>query len=293
MSRGPAAGSAPGALGRNGVLLLSLVFFGLPLLWLLLAPTKTQQQLFSDAPLSVGSLASVGQAWTHVFDYSDGVFATWLANSAVISVAVVLSSVAICLLAGYGLATYSFVGRQTMLFLTLVTMVVPQAALILPLYLEMSAVGLTNSLWAVILPLTFFPFGVYIVYLHARGIPASLIEAGRLDGASEWRMFFAIYLPLARPAIAMVAFFSFVSAWNAFFLPFIMNTDIDLATVQTGLQLLVRNTNALGGANFTDQPINQPEVALAAIISISPVMFIFLFAQRFLVAGQKAGAEKG
>jgi multiple sugar transport system permease protein len=206
---------------------------------------------------------------------------------------VVLALIA-CVPAGYGLAKYRFHGRTTILFLTLITMVVPSAALILPLYLEMSTVGLTNTPWSVILPLAFYPFGVYLVYLFAAtSVPDSIFEAARLDGASEWRAFFTVFLPLARPAIVMVAFFAFVNSWNAFFLPYIMNTDPQLANLQTGLQLLVRNTNALGGANFTGIPISEPEVALAAVISVAPILFIFLFAQRHLVAGQTAGAEKG
>jgi len=287
------ARAAFGSFGRNTLLALTILFFGLPMVWLLLAPTKTRDGLTEDHPLSFGSVSGVGDAWTHVFDYNDGIFGTWLGNSAIISVSVVVLTVITCVPAGYGLAKFSFVGRTTMLFLTLVTMIVPQAALILPLYLEMSALDLTNSLWAVILPLSFYPFGVYIVYLHAvASMPNSLIEAGRLDGASEWTIFFRIYAPIARPAIAMVSFFSFVTAWNTFFLPYIMNTDPELANVQTGLQLLVRNTNALGGANFTGIPVREPEVALAALLSISPILLIFIFAQRFLVAGQKAGAEK-
>ncbi|WP_328472840.1 carbohydrate ABC transporter permease [Streptomyces sp. NBC_00448] len=285
--------TALGSFGRNALLSMTVLFFGAPIVWLLLAPTKTRDQLTGDQPLSFGSLSHVGSAWSHVFGYDHGIFGTWLGNSALISVAAVALALVTCVPAGYGLAKFAFVGRTTMLFLTLVTMIVPQAALILPLYLEMSAVNLTNSLWAVILPLSFYPFGVYIVYLHAMAsVPNSLIEAGRLDGASEWRIFFRIYAPIARPAIAMVSFFSFVTAWNTFFLPYIMNTDPQLANVQTGLQLLVRNTNALGGANFTGIPVREPEVALAALISISPILLIFVFAQRFLVAGQKAGAEK-
>lgn len=303
MNKAPSSPSSPsgrrgtgaplGSLGRNALLSMTVLFFGVPILWLLLAPTKTRKELTNDAPLSFGSASHVGDAWSHVFGYSDGIFSTWLGNSAIISVAAVLLTVCTCVPAGYGLAKFAFVGRTTMLFLTMVTMIVPQAALILPLYLEMSAVDLTNTLWAVILPLSFYPFGVYIVYLHAvASMPNSLIEAGRLDGASEWTIFFRIYAPIARPAIAMVSFFSFVTAWNTFFLPYIMNTDPELANVQTGLQLLVRNTNALGGANFTGIPVREPEVALAALLSISPILLIFLFAQRFLVAGQKAGAEK-
>jgi len=102
-----------------------------------------------------------------------------------------------------------------------------------------------------------------------------------------------IFILLAKPAIIMIAFFSFVGSWNSFFLPYIMLTSPRLATLQTGLQLLVSGSGALGGGNTSNIPIHPPEVALAAIISILPILFVFLFAQKHLVAGQTAGAEKG
>ena len=283
-----------GKLGRNIVLAATIVFFGIPIVWLFLAPTKTSDGLASAPPLSFGSLQNVVDAWTHLFEYSNGILGTWILNSVFYTVTSVAIALVASVPAGYGLAKFRFRGRTTILFLTLVTMIVPPAALILPLYLEMSSVNLTNTPWAVILPLTFYPFGVYLVYLYAvASIPDSIIEAARIDGVSEWGIMFRIFLPLARPAIGMIAFFAFVASWNTFFLPFIMNTDPELANLQTGLQLLVRNTAALGGANYTGLPIHEPEVALAAIISIAPILLIFLFAQRFLVAGQTAGAEKG
>lgn len=283
-----------GRLGRNILLLSALLFFGVPVLWLFLATTKTSDQLRDDAPMSFGSFEQIGIAWSHLIGYNDGIIATWTLNSILYTLGSMVIALLACVPAGYGLAKFRFRGRGAVLFLTLVTMVVPSAALILPLYLQMSAVGLTNTPWSVILPLAFYPFGVYLVYLFAATtIPDSVIEAARLDGVSEWGILTRIFLPLAIPVIVMVAFFAFVNAWNAFFLPYIMLTDSDLANLQTGLQLLMRNTNALGGANFTGNPIREPEIALAAIISVSPILFIFLFAQRHLVAGQTAGAEKG
>lgn len=283
-----------GKLGRNVFLTATIVFFGLPLVWLFLAPTKTSEGLKSAPPLSFGNLQNVTDAWGNLFRYSEGIFGTWILNSVFYTVTSVAIALLACVPAGYGLAKFQFRGRTTILFLTLITMVVPTAALILPLYLEMSAVNLTNTPWAVILPLAFYPFGVYLIYLYATAsIPDSIIEAARIDGVSEWGILMRIFLPLARPAIIMVGFFAFVMSWNTFFLPYIMITDPNQANLQTGLQLLVRNTNALGGANFTGIPIHEPEVALAAVISIAPILLIFLFAQRFLVAGQTAGAEKG
>lgn len=282
-----------GALGRNAFLVATILFFGIPVVWLLLAPTKTEAQLDSLPALAFGDLGNVAEAWQHLVDYSDGILGRWVLNSLLYTGASLAIGLVTSVLAGYGLAKFRFRGRDTVLFLTLVSMIVPGAALILPLYLEMSAVHLTNTVWSVILPMSFHPFGVYLIYLYATtSVPNALIEAARIDGASEWRTMWSIFLPLARPAVIMVAFFNFVSAWNSFFLPYIMLTDPGLANLQTGLNLLIRNTGALMGANFSKLPIDQPELALAAIVSVLPILTIFIFAQRYLVAGQTAGAIK-
>ena len=283
-----------GAAGRTILLAGVVLFFGLPMLWLLLAPSRTAAELAAGPPLSFGSTGGYLDASRHLLDYSHGIIGRWFLNSVAYSVGSVVLGLATAVPAGYALATFRFPGRSVLLFLTLVLMIVPPAALILPLYLEMSALQLTNTPWAVILPLSFYPFGVYIVFLFtASTMPESIIEAARLDGCGEWGIFGRIFLPLARPAVVMVGFFAFVASWNAFFLPYIMLSSEDLATMQTGLQLLVANTGAVTGVNFTGLPIKAPEVALAAIVSVLPILLIFAFAQRHLVAGQTAAAEKG
>jgi multiple sugar transport system permease protein len=283
-----------GKFARNAVFVIAALFFGIPVVWLLLAPTKTSTELRTAPPLSFGTLQNVVDAWNHVVGYSGGIIYQWIGNSLFYT----LTSVAVALLlavpAGYALAKFDFIGRKTVLTLTLITMIVPQAALILPLYLEMSSVKLTNTPWSVILPLSFYPFGVYLVYLFATtSIPDSILEAARIDGASEFGILMRMFVPLARPAILMVGFFAFVTSWNAFFLPFIMNTSPSLSNLQTGLENLIVATGGIAGINRTNIPIHDPEVALAAIASVLPILLIFVFAQRFLVAGQVQAAEKG
>lgn len=295
MSRGqPMSSRVAGGLGRNLLFAVAVVFFGVPVLWLVLAPSKSNNALTFDAPLSVGSLHQVGLAASNLFGYDNGIFWTWVINSLWYTATTVVLALVIAVPAGYGLAVFRFKGRSTVLFVTLMAMIVPAAALILPLYLEMSAVSLTNTPWSVILPLVFFPFGVYMIYLFAaNSMPSSILEAARIDGASEIRIMLRIFVPIARPAIVMIGFFATVGTWNAFFLPFIMLTGQRLATLQTGLQILVTSTGAINGGNLSNIPIRAPEVALAALLAILPILLVFLFAQRYLAAGQSAGAEKG
>jgi len=283
-----------GRLGRNLLLVGTIVFFALPVAWLVLAPTKTNNALSLSNPLSFGSFSQVGTAWKNLVGYEHGILGTWIINSVWYTALSVAVALATAVPAGYALGKIPFRGRNSVLFITLVTMIVPAASLILPLYLEMSKVKLTNTPWSVILPGTFYPFGVYMIYLFAKtSIPDSIIEAARIDGCSEIGILLRIFVPLARPAIVMIGFFGVVGSWNSFFLPYIMLTSQNLATLQTGLQILVSSTGAIGGGNLTNIPIRAPEVALAAILSIVPILLVFIFAQRYLVAGQTAGAEKG
>ena len=283
-----------GRAARNLLLLGAVVFFSVPIIWLLLAPTKSNSGLDALPPLSFGSFADLAAAAGHLFGFEGGIVWTWLGNSVWYTSLSVLIALLTVVPTGYALAIFRFRGRSLILFTTLVAMIVPPAALILPLYLEMSTVHLTNTPWSVILPLSFYPFGVYLIYLFATTtIPESIIEAARIDGASELGILLRIFVPLARPAIIMVGFFAIADTWSSFFLPYIMLTSPTSATLQTGLQLLASGTGAIRGNVVTHSDIHAPEVALAALVSVLPILLAFLFAQRYLVAGQVAGAEKG
>jgi multiple sugar transport system permease protein len=280
--------------GRNILFIATIAFFATPIVWLLLAPTKSTNQLSYLNPLAFGSLSQLGTTANNLLSYQNGIIWAWFFNSVWYTLVSVSIALVASIPAGYALAKFRFRGNTVILFVTLLTMIVPAAALILPLYLEMSAVGMVNTPWSVILPGTFYPFGVYMIYLFAKNaIPDSIIEAARLDGASEFGILMRIFVPLARPAIIMIAFFAIVGSWNSFFLPFIMLTSANLQTLQTGLQALVSATGALGGGNLRNIASHAPEVAFATLLSILPILLVFLFAQKYLAAGQAAGAEKG
>lgn len=291
----PAVGVLVGRATRVTVMLLAAVAFGLPLLWLVLAPSKSREALATGHPLSFGSLDGYATAWNNLQYFNDGQIVTWIVNSILYAGAAVAIALLTCIPAGYAMATYDFVGRRTILVATLIAMIVPSAALVLPLFLEMAALNLTNTVWSVILPLGLFPFGVYLSYLYyVTTLPRDLQEAARVDGASEARIFWSIGLPLGRPALGVVGFFSLVQAWNNYFLPFVMLTDDSLYSLQLGLQALISGTGAINSSRgATTLPIYAPEAALAALVAAAPVLLVFLFAQRYLVAGQVAGSVKG
>ena len=302
LARPRTRGSAPrraasGVTGRVVWLIVIagfFIFFALPVVWLLLAPTKTDGQLVSQSPLSFGSWHGLRLAWDHVAAFEGGIIFTWLGNSAIYSFGALAITLVTAIPAGYGLALTEFIGRKTLLTITLIVMLMPSAALVLPLFLEMNAVHQVGSIWSVILPFSLFPFGVYLVYIYfSSSIPKDLLAAARLDGCDETRVFWHVALPLARPVVALVAFFSFVGNWNNFFLPLVMLPTDQTAPIQVGLNNLLASTPAFNPvAGGADLNFNRPELALTTLLAIAPILIVFLFSQRALVSGMLAGATK-
>jgi multiple sugar transport system permease protein len=270
-----------------------LVFFVLPVVWLLLAPTKTAGELVSEGPLAFGSFGDIGTAWRHLMSFQDGVLLVWLRNSAVYAVGALVLTLATSLPAGYALALTKFRGRKTLLVTTLIVMIMPSVTLVLPVFLELNKFGLIGTVWSVILPFACYPFGVYLVYIYfATSLPREIMSAARIDGCSEWQLFRMIALPLAKPVIGLVAFFSFVGNWNNFFLPYLVLPSSDQFPIQVGLNQLLSSTPSFNPVAGAGLDITSPELALAIIIAILPVLALFLFSQRALVSGMLAGSTK-
>jgi multiple sugar transport system permease protein len=275
------------------ILAALLVFFVLPAVWLLLAPSKTAGQLAHDFPLSFGSVHQIGAAWDHLVSFQDGILFRWLANSAIYSVGALLLTLAVSVPAGYALALTDFRGRRWLLSVTLVVMIMPSATLVLPIFLELNLFGLIGSVWSIILPFSFYPFGVYLVYIYfATTQPRDLLSAARIDGCTEWQVFRRIALPLARPVIGLVAFFSFVGNWNNFFLPYLVLPNSEQFPIQVGLNQLLGSTPSFNPVAGAGLDITSSELSLAIIIAILPVLVLFLFSQRALVSGMLAGSTK-
>ncbi|MFI5709221.1 carbohydrate ABC transporter permease [Kribbella sp. NPDC051620] len=276
------------------LLALLAVFFVLPVIWLLLAPTKTASELVADGPFAFGAFGNIATAWRHLTSFEDGVVFVWLKNSAIYSAGSLILTLATSVPAGYALALTKFRGRRLLLSVTLLVMIMPSATLVLPLFLELNRFGLIGTVWSVILPFSFFPFGVYLVYIYfATSLPTEMLEAARIDGAGEWRTFTTIALPLAKPVVALVAFFSFVGNWNNFFLPYLVLPSSQQFPIQVGLNQLLSTTPSFNPVAGAGLDITSPELALSVIIAILPVLIVFLFSQRALVSGMLAGATKG
>ncbi|MET8008179.1 carbohydrate ABC transporter permease [Nonomuraea glycinis] len=293
------AGRQSGVSGWSGrtivavVVAIFVLFFIIPIAWLLLATTKSAHGLILDNPFLPGSLGDLAANWDQLFGFQDGAVTVWVGNSALYAVGALVITLIASIPAGYAMALTEFRLRRPLLVLTLIVMLIPNTALVLPTFLELNAVGLIGSPLSVILPMSFFPFGVYLTYIYfSTSVPRDLLAAARLDGCGELQVFTKVALPLAAPIVALVAFFSFVQNWNNFFLPFVMLPSSEGYPVQVGLTSLLASTPAFNPSSAGTQSVQLPTLALATVISMLPVLIVFVFAQRFLVTGMTAGGTK-
>jgi multiple sugar transport system permease protein len=163
---------------------------------------------------------------------------------------------------------------------------------VVPLFLEIDAVHLIGSMWSIILPYAFYPFGVYLAYIYfSTALPRDLLDAARLDGCGEFAAFRRVALPLAAPIVALVGFFSFVANWTNYFLPYVLLPESNQFPVQVGLGTLLDDVPQFN-PTVGDLAVQRPELALATLLAITPVLVVFLFSQRYLVSGMLAGATK-
>lgn len=289
-------GFAPGRwIGKAVAFLIAgvfVLFFVIPIAWLLLAGTKTSRELLLNNPFSFGSFGTIVDNWNALASFQQGIVWTWLGNSTLYSVTALVITLVVSIPAGYALALTEFKLRRLLLVVTLVVMLIPNTALVLPVFLEVSSVHLVGTPLAVILPFSFFPFGVYLTFIYfSTGVSRDLLDAARIDGAGELRVFAQVAMPLATPVIALVGFFNFTSNWNNYFLPFVMEPG-PKSPIQVGLAELLSNVALFNPTSAGSVTIQLPVLALATLVSVAPVLIIFLFSQRFLVTGMTAGGTK-
>ncbi len=280
--------------GTVGLLALAAVCV-VPLLWLVLAPGRTDAELVKGSPIAWGDIQGYISAWGNIASFQNGIIYQWILNTIVYTASILVVGVVVSVAAGYALAVTRVPGSRFVLFLTLIAMIVPAAALVLPLFLEMNFLRLVNNPLSFLLPSMFFPFGVYLAFIHfSTNLPREILEAARIDGCSEWQAMRHISLPLAKPLIGLISFFLFVASWTNYFLPFVMLSNDEKYPLALGLSALLTGTSALnpqlGGSAL---PIHRPEVALVGLLTVVPVAIVFLLAQRYMARGILGGAVKG
>ena len=198
-TRNPPLRFNPGRFAVLATLGFAVCFYGIPLLWLFIAGTRSEASLLGESPYALGSWDAFARTWTNLTTYNNFQIGTWALNSAIYSVGGVLLSLVASIPGGYALALSEFPGRKLILIATLIAMITPSTAVVLPIFLEMNLIGLNNTYAGLILASGFFPFGVYLTYVYfSTSLPRGVMDSARVDGANRFQLFTRIGLPLAR-----------------------------------------------------------------------------------------------
>ena len=278
---------------RSSVLTLGmlalLVYFLLPLFWLGVAATKTTGDLFTTFGLWFGNDFDLGANIATTFTYGGGVYVRWMLNTFLYSVVSAAAAALLCAMGGYGFAKFRFRGNNAMFGVILGSIMVPTTALAIPTYLLFSRVGLVNTPWAIILPSLVSPFGLYLMRVYAQdAIHDNLLEAARIDGAGELRIFFQVVLRSLAPGLVTVLLFTLVATWNNYFLPLIMLNDPSLYPITVGLSAW--SSQSVGGSGASSELL--PLVITGSLLSVIPLIAAFLLLQRYWQSGLTAGGIK-
>ena len=273
----------PGSPLATGLLLVGAVYCLLPVAWVLVASTKSAAELFSTFTFAPS---------THLLDnisdlsaYRNGLFWRWMANTALYAGVGALLSTLVSAMAGYALAKFAFPGKAAVFNILLAGVLVPGVILAIPQYLLLARVGLTDTYWAVLLPSVISPYGIYLARIYsAATVPDDVLDAAHTDGAGTVRVFTSIVLPMMKSGLVTIFLFQFVAIWNNFMLPYIMLGDDHLFPITVGLNGLLNQ-----GAS---QPSMYTSVITGALLSILPLVALFLGLQRFWQVDLAAGAVK-
>ncbi len=280
----------PGSIPLHLLLALLVIYFLIPFWWVVVNSSKDSAGLFGGtSALWFAPEINYVENLQQLFTYNGSLYGRWLANSALYAFAGGIGATVLAVLAGYGFAKYTFIGRRAGFSILLGAVMVPMTALVIPTFILFSQAGLTNTIWSVILPTLLNPFGVFLMSLYARDVvPDELLDAARIDGAGEFRTFVKVALPLMRPAIVTVLLLSVVSSWNNYFLPLVMLVDNRLFPVTVGIGLWQSTASTYGAAGTNLFSL----VILGSLISIIPLIIAFLSLQRYWQRGLTVGALK-
>lgn len=261
-----------GAIFPTLVLLGAAAYFLLPVVWVAFSATKSTGELFTTPSFAFG--ANLVDNFVELFRYEDGAFSLWLANSFLYSVAGAGLSTLLSAGAGYALAVYQFPGKRVVMVGLVGGVLLPGITLTIPQYMLFAQLGITNTYWAVLIPVSITPFGIYLAYVFARAsVPLEMIEASRVDGSGELRTFRSIGLPLLVPGLVTIFLLQFIGAWNNFLLPYIMLDKPELFPITVAMYLMLNR----GGS----EPVLYSLAVAGSAVAIVPVVAFVLILQRF------------
>jgi multiple sugar transport system permease protein len=262
-------------LGIGGVAMM------IPFLWMVLSSFKNKAEIYSFPPTFFPETlrwSNYVEAWTLL------PFPLFFRNSAIVAICVVLGQLFTCSLAGYSFGRLRYPGRDRVFLLYLATMMIPFAVIMIPLYVEMQTIGWIDTLWPLIVPAIFTPWGTFLMRQFMVTLPKELEDAARIDGASFFRIYRSIILPLIKPALATLGIFTFLGTWNNFLWPLIIISSLNMKTIPLGVT-----------AFQARMPMKTPWelVMAAATFAILPVLIAFVLGQKYYVQGIVTSGIKG
>ena len=298
----------------SGIVVAVVAFlFAFPLYWIITGAFKTGAEINSTTPVWFPSEWDLGnfqrlmtkrtaplfditlggnviQAFGYTFSFDKIVITgptvpaafRWLINTVFMSVGAMLITCLTAAMAGYVLAKKRFIGQTVIFSLIVCAMALPKQVILIPLLREMSSLKLYDTIWAVIFPVVGWPFGVFLLKQFAEGIPTEMVEACRIDGASEWRTFTDVMFPMIKPGVGACAIFTFINSWNDYFMQLIMLTANKNLTISLGIA-------TMQGESSTDYGLLMAGAALASV----PIIIVFLIFQKYFTKGITMGAVKG
>jgi len=267
----------------HSILILISLFMILPFVWMLSTSFKPQTEIFARPPVLISSNMSL-EGYRYIYDYKQtGGVLNVLKNTVVISVSYTALSLFFCALGGYGFAKYRFPGRKYLFTFLLATMIVPSAVTMVPTYVMMVKFKWVDTFLPLIIPGAANAFGIFFMRQYISTISSELLDAGRIDGCSEFGLFWRIILPIIVPGLTSLGLIFFMSSWNNYLYPVIY---LKSPTLHTLPLMMLQMTGPLGFSLYREQ-------MGVAVISIVPLMIIFLVFQRRFVEGITSGALKG
>jgi multiple sugar transport system permease protein len=271
------------------MLLGLLAYFLLPLAWLVINATKSTTGLFDSFGLWFASDFHLFENVRDTLTYQGGIYGRWFLNTVLYAVVGAGGAALLAALGGYGVAKFDFPGRRLLLAIVLGAVMVPVTALAIPTYLLLSSVQLVDTPLAVIIPSLASPFGLYLMWIYAAAaVPDELLEAARIDGAGELRIFWSVAMRLLAPGFVTVLLFQLVHVWNNYFLPLIVLNNPAWFPLTVGLKGW--NEQAYGGGGGSVAVLNL--VITGSLLAIIPLIAMFLVLQRYWQSGLAMGGVK-
>ena len=270
-----------GKLVKYLIMLVISIVMVFPFYWMAVSSLKTPEELAALPPVWWPENLSFA-SFKNIFEVIP--FGSSMMNSVIVTTAATVSILITSIMAGYVFAKYQFRGKNVLFVIVLSTMMVPQFVLIVPLYHMMNGMNLVNTFMGLILPNMANAFGIFLMKQFIEGIPDDLIEAARLDGASEWKILWKVIVPLLKPAASALILFAFVFQWNNFLWPLTIVQTPEMNTVVLALNSLRSYTTSVEYTNV---------VMAGAVIGILPSVFLFLWLQKFFIEGIAMTGIKG